>query len=201
MTANVTFNPYLTTGAAGSFNVESDGGVQGFAMDDPAIRYQLAGGVLASAETLPMWGGVAVKLTVPPATQNDATGPLVGRATAYTNLLGFSVFNQNGSAVISTASNVPLVGTGGQVNFYRMGSRARIWVQADSSFAATLQNGLENVAVSWDFTNQKLVAFATTALACELLAVSIGNSMVVSYNSGTGIGTWTQTGAAVLIQI
>lgn len=201
MTASVTFNPYSTTNGAGSFNISSDGGVQGFAMDDPAIRYQLAGGILASGETLPMWGGVALKLTVPPATQNDALGPVVGRASAYANLLGFSVFNQNGAAVISTGSNVPLVGSLGQVNFYRMGSRARIWVKAEASFAATLQNGLENAQVSWDFTNQELVAFSTTALTCEILAVAIGNSMVVSYNSGTGIGTWTQNGAAVLIQI
>lgn len=201
MTAAIAFNPYLTTNGAGSFNIQSDGGVQGLVMDDPSIRYQLDGGILADAETIPMWGGVAVKLTVPPATQNDALGAVVGRATAYANLLGFSCFNQLGSAVISTGSNVPLVGSKGQVNFFRLGSRARIWVQADASFAATLQNGLENVAVSWDFTNQKLVAFATTALPCELLKVSIGNSMIVNYNSGTNTATWTQGGAAVLIQI
>lgn len=201
MTASVTFNPYITTNGAGSFNVTSDGGVQGMFMDDPAIRYQLDGGILATAETLPMWGGVGLKLTVPPATQNDALGPVIGRATAYANLLGFSVFNQNGAAVISTASDVPLVGSLGQVNFFRLGCGARIWLQADASFAATLQNNLENQQVSWDFTNQKLIAFATTALTCEVLKVAIGNSMIVNYNSGTGVATWTQAGAAVLVKI
>lgn len=37
--ANITFNPVITTNALGSFNVKTDGYIQGFALDNPAARY------------------------------------------------------------------------------------------------------------------------------------------------------------------
>ena len=45
--ANITINPSLTSNALGSFNIASTGYIQGTALDNPAVRYQLAGGVLA----------------------------------------------------------------------------------------------------------------------------------------------------------
>jgi hypothetical protein len=65
MTAQITINPLLTSTAAGLFNVTSRGFIQGFAIDDPAIRYQLVGGFLASTETVPMWGGIPIAESIP----------------------------------------------------------------------------------------------------------------------------------------
>ena len=62
MSGSIAFNPFSTTTAAGSFNVTSEGYVQGVFLDDPALRYQLAGGTYlgASQPTLPMIGGAAI---------------------------------------------------------------------------------------------------------------------------------------------
>ncbi|MDE2105933.1 MAG: hypothetical protein KGL39_52410 [Patescibacteria group bacterium] len=199
-TAGIVINPVETTNFTGTFSVESDGGVQGTFMDDPAVRYALAGGILASTETLPMWGGVGIAEAVP-APASAPLGSVVTRAAGYSTLTGFSVFNQAVAMVQSPQSRVPTAGSGMSVNFFRFGSGARIWVQADPTFAATLETGSILQQVSWDFTNQVLVAFATTALNCKVLKVNIGNSKVVTYSAGTGYTNWTNTGSAVLIQI
>src|SRR5579862_1662918 len=100
MSASVTFNPYQqSAGNSGLFNVTSNGLRQGTAYPDPSARYRLRTGVLALAETLPMWGGVGIYENVPGLAGGPRTslGPVVGRATALTGtfaLAGFSVFDQ-----------------------------------------------------------------------------------------------------------
>lgn len=201
-TANISFNPVQVTNFTGTFSIDTVGGVQGTYMDDPAVRYALAGGILASTETIPMWGGVAIEEVVPtPSTAAQELGAVVSRAAGYNTLTAFSVFNQGGNMVMTPQSRVPLSGSGMSVNYFRLGSGARIWVQSDTGLAASLEGNIITQQVSWDFTNQKLIAFNTTALACKILAVNIGNSKIVSYNGTTGFANWTNGADAVLIQI
>jgi hypothetical protein len=192
MTATLSANYVSTTNAAGTFNVESAGWVQGMFVDDPAIRYQLAGGVLASTESLPMWGGVGINETVtpvgtytPPSSLPpvSALGGYITRATNVTagaagQLTGFSVFNQAYGMVITTASPVPLAGSGMQVNFFRLGSGARIVVACAASLVS-LEAGSITAAVSWDFVNQQLVPYVP--------AYATATSTAVAYNSTTGV--------------
>mgnify|MGYP006283206889 CR=1 FL=1 len=197
----ISINPFITTNAAGTFSVYSDGYVQGEAMDDPAVRYQLTSGPLASTETLPMWGGVAVSQVVPASSVMGAGGA-VARATSLANHIGFSVFNQSYAWVVTPQSPVPLATTGMSVGFYRFGSNARIPVQCTSTLAAALVSGATNQQVLWDYTNQALIAYTSgTALPVQILDVQIGNSKTVSYNSGTGFATYINTGTTALIQI
>lgn len=179
----ITINPNLTKNAAGSFGVTWDGLMQGCAWPDPNIRNQLAGGILATTETLPMWGGVGVYLNVPspqgsPATTPDPIlGPTVGRATNVTaatakTLLGFSVFDQNYSAINTPQSPVPLVASGGQVNFYRLGSGARVAVKCSPELFAALEGLIETTLVSWDYVEQMLVPYEAAYPANALLAQS-----------------------------
>lgn len=205
-TPAISFNPVISTNFPGTFFVSSDGYVQGTFMDDPAVRYALSGGVLASTETLPMFGGVGIKELVPAPVSSsspaDELGTIVGRATAQTNLTGFSVFNQSSNWVQTPQSRVPTAATGMTVNFFRFGSGARIVVAANSTFAATLEGGSILAQVSWDYTNQVLVTYdSVAALPVKILDVNIGNSKIVTYNSGTGFTNWTETGSTVLIQI
>jgi hypothetical protein len=202
-TANPSINPVIVTNFPGSFSVTSDGYVQGIFLDDPAIRNELAGGFLATAETLPMWGGVAIADAIPnPANQSDALGGAISRALAQTGLTGFSVFNQASNMIQTPQSRVPLSGTGMGVNFFRLGSGARICVQCDATFAATLAGESVITQCSWDYTNQKLVAYdSTAALPVKILNVNIGNSKIVSYSSGTGFANWTNNGDVAVIQI
>jgi hypothetical protein len=161
MVATIPFNPFSTTVGQGLFGKTSYGLVQGTAYPDPAIRYKLAQGTLSQSETLPMWGGVGIYTDLGGASGGpiQALGTIIGRASSLTNLLGFSVFDQNYAMVNTPQSPVPLIGSGGQVNYYRLGSGARIAVSADASLVS-LQGGLTNAQVSWDFVAQKLVPFS-----------------------------------------
>lgn len=222
MVATVSFNPVLTSNAGGSFNIDSSGYVQGQAMDDPSYRNWLAGGVLATTETLPMWGGVGISELIPSSTSTTTSAPSlggqIGRATTLTaqaagQLTGFSVFDQAHHMINSPQSPVPLAGTGMSVNFYRMGSQARIAVACDPSLIS-LQTGLITQNVSWDFNSQRLQPYlasggteAVTSLtwsntnggqvAVVMTAASlvgaVGDVITISGATNTGTG-----GAAVV---
>lgn len=204
------FNPYVQTSAAGMFTIESDGFVVGTAMPDPSTRFHLAGGWLAAAETLPMFGGVAIAESIPterstapatPTRPDISLGGVIARATTLAagagSVTGFSVFDQNYAAVNTPTSPVPTVGSGGLVNFYRLGSLARVALAIDPALV-TLEGGLITQQVSWDFSLQRIIAFATNALAVKILQVKSSGCMVPSYNAGTGLTTWNYNGAAAL---
>ena len=233
MSAQISFNPVLTTNAAGSFNVSSLGYIQGTALNDPSVRNYLAGGVLATTETLPMWGGVGISENIPSATSIANTGGSLGGAitratsltqTASNGLTGFSVFDQNHAMVSSPQSPVPLAGTGMMVNFYRLGSGARIAVACDP-LLASLEGGIIGQQVSWDFANQLLVPYEASAFTISsgtyvtgtgvislVLSTSsnfsAGDAAILSSLTGTGAyatlnGTWTvltAVGTAVTLQ-
>jgi hypothetical protein len=188
MVATIPYNPYgQINGNAGLFNTTSRGLRQGTAYADPATRYRLRAGILSQNETLPMWGGVGVYANIPgsgpPATTpNPALGQIVGRATGLTGslkLVGFSVFDEAYAMVTTPQSPVPLSASGMQVNWYPLGSLARIAVACDPSLVS-LQNSTVLPQVSWDFTNQQLVPF-------------LGNQVIASgtYNSTTGVVSLT----------
>jgi hypothetical protein len=211
MTSLVNFNPMLTTTALGSFNVSSDGYTQGTAYDDPASRNYLSGGILASTETLPMWGGVAIQELISPSTSNGHLGNTIARATANTNVLGFSVFNQGHNAISFPGNNVPVQTSGMTVPFYRLGSNARIAVACDPSLVS-LDGGLTTQQVSWDFNNQVLqpydAATATVSLTSitssysggvyTFVVVAAAASLVGAVGDSINVSGVTGTGAALV---
>lgn len=202
------FNPYVQTSAAGMFNIESDGYIVGAAMPDPSSRNWLAGGWLAATETLPMFGGVAISENIPqerpPVSRPDtALGGACIRATANTatfaagSITGFSVFDQNYAMVNTPQSPCPSVQAGGLVNFYRLGSQARVALAIDPTLIS-LEGAIITQQVSWDVANQKIIAFAVNALPVKIIGVKSSNCMVPVFNAGNGQVTWNYNGAAAL---
>lgn len=191
MVATVNINPYLTSTALGSFQIQSGGGFQGTALDSPNARFNLAGGILATSETLPMWGGVGISETTAPAGASppNPAGVLGGnitRATTLTaaaagQLTGFSVFDQDYAMINSPQSQVPLVGSGGSVHFYRLGSGARIWVAMDPTLV-DLEGNIITQNVSWDFNNQVLQPYEASGGT-----VSVTSVTWASTNGGQGV--------------
>lgn len=180
------FNPILTTNASGSFSSATDGYIAGTFMDDPAIRNELAGGIIASTETKPMWGGIGISENVIGSSQSPQLGGNITRAANLTantagKLTGFSVFNQAHDWLNYPQSPVPTGSAGMGVKFFRLGSLARIVVAADPALAS-LRNALIEPLVSWDFVNQLLVPYLGT------LTISSG-----TYVSGTGVVTLTMS--------
>lgn len=202
--AGITVNPALMTNAAGSFAITSEGYVQGFALDDPSVRNQLAAGIVSPSASSPMWGGEAITESLPTAgTESDSVTSVLTLATAETNITGFTVFNQSAAMYQSAQSPCPLAPAGGGLNFYRLGSGARIPVACSSAVAAALAGVAVNTAVYWDYTNQVLLnAPGGTALPVLLVGVvTSANAQVVTYNSGTGFATWNRSGYVAIIKI
>jgi hypothetical protein len=203
MVAQMGYNPFTTTTGHGLFAGPSSVGiVQGTAYPDPATRYALRGGILSQSETLCMFGGVGVYEFVPGATGTPSAvlGPVVGRATGLTGsypLAGFSVFDQNYSAVNTPQSPVPLTGSGGFVSTYRLGSGARIGVACDPNLV-DLQGLPISTNVSWDFVNQRLVPYASTTISSAVYAT---NPTISSgtYATLTGAVSLTTSGAHGLL--
>lgn len=182
MTANLAFNPFSTTNAGGFFSTNTDGMVQGVAMDDPTVRNRLAGGVVAATETLPMWGGIAICENVP-TNSNFVLGGNIVRATSVSSTIpitGFTVYNQGHAGQTTPQNTAPVFLSNQTVNFYRLGSGARIAVQCDPSLVS-LDGTPISSNVSWDFNNQVLQPYdASTA------TVSV-TSLTASYSAGV----WT----------
>ncbi|MDE2102507.1 MAG: hypothetical protein KGL39_34995 [Patescibacteria group bacterium] len=202
--STIAFNPAITTTAAGTFNVSSSGFIAGTAYPDPASRNYLSGGVLASTETLPMWGGVGVSenmvtpgsLTLP----ERALGSSIIRATTLTaaaagQLVGFSVFDQAHAWINTPQSPVPQTGSGGLVNYYRLGSLARIALPISTALSS-LEGGVVTAQVSWEFVNQMIVPYtdgysAATITGAVWASTSGGQT---TYTVGTDLTTHLHAG-------
>lgn len=198
----VSFNPQLTTSPSVSFLPSTEGYVQGSFLDDTTSRMYLSAAQIASSVTQPVWGAMAI--TEGTGLDSSVGGTVGGGLTLATNAAtttGFTVFNQANNGVIVPGNSVQQYVAGMTISFFRLGSNARIAVQLDPTILSSLDAGAVNQQVSWDYTNQKLVAFNATpgALPCKVLSVN-SNSKIVNYKSGTGALTWT-TGAVAIIQI
>jgi hypothetical protein len=171
MSGNISFNPNVTTVAAGTFNISSEGYIQGTALNDPSVRNELAGGTVALTESSPMWGGIAITENVPPTGIAGTLGGNIKRATAETNITGFTVFDQAHGMINFPQSPVPLAAPGMQVNLYRIGSNARIAVAASPTLV-----GLDGMPitsqVAWDYENQQLVPYVSTTISSGTYATA-----------------------------
>lgn len=179
MGANISFNPYATSNAAGSFNTTSEGHIQGVFLDDPAVRYTLAGGTYlgSSQPTMPMIGGAAVTegirdgvagLGTLPAAGNASLGNIIDYASTVTaasganaslgQITGFSVLNQMYNGVSTPQSPAPTFGAGNGVGYFRLGSGARIVVAMDPSLVSA-SGYLITSYFGWNWNGQFLQAY------------------------------------------
>jgi hypothetical protein len=196
--ANISFNPALTTAPQNSFLVDTQGYYQGSLFDDdPAIRLSLFSGLLNSTVTQPVWGGMALTEVVNNANAN-ALGNSLQLATAEGNVTAFSMYNQAYNSMLVPGNSAPIAVAGNTTPYFKLGSKAQIVVACSAALVTAVEGGFSNQQVSWDFTTQQLIPFATTALPVQIQRVST-NSRIVAYNSGTGAVTWTVGNAAVIL--
>lgn len=203
----VSFNPFITTNAPGTFTTSVDGMIQGVAQDDPAMRNQLAGGVLSSSELLPMFGGVPISEYIPavgPGAPDPSLGNIIMRATDAANVTGISVFNQAHHAINTPQSQAPQIFPGMTMHFYRLGTLARIPMAADPALMANVP-GLIIVptALFWDDVNMWVSGAGAIALppSVRIVGYNIGNSMTIVFDPANGSANWNRQGNTVLLQI
>jgi len=211
MTAQISLQPMVTTVAGGLFNTNSNGFTQGDALDDPAVKFFLAGGVLSTSATSPLWGGVPITELIPtlqngyysqPQPGTDSLGGTIIQATTASAPTGIAVYNQAFGGITTPQSTAPLFSPGMSVNFYRFGSGARIPLPCDSTIVA-LDGSSITETVYWDTTNFVLTTTATSnfAVPCKILRTSTANNKLVSYSSVTGNANWTSTGYIAVVSI
>lgn len=202
--ANVAINVYGTTNALGFFATQTQGFVEGMALDDPAANMWLNTGLLASTETLVMVGGVPiVEQTNFAGFYSDNRGPAISRATATNAPTGISVINLAYHMVITPGNNVPQVGSLDAVHFYRFGSNARVPMQISAALLALLggapaaSNQLP--PLYWDPVNFNLTSVATNNIAMPtglgILSVN-ENSKIIQWSNG--LASWGTGPVAVI---
>lgn len=200
-----TFNPFVITNVQDGFSVQSQGYWQGDLLDDPAGRFQLSAGIIASTETLPMWGGIAVfEKTAGSATYDAVQGgaaPTIGRALTAPTFAGFSVFNGVYSLPTTPQSPVPMGNPGNSFNFVRAGTKNRVVVNASSAILALV--GTNNPQTfGWDATAQQLVAAGTGDFDFDATLLDVTtNGATVVYDNVTGFATWNTASAVAVILI
>ena len=182
--ANLSLNPMATTNALGSFGVQSDGFIQGVALDDPANRFNLASGTVAASETTPIWGGIPVAELLPGAASSPR-GSSVRRAKTLAELEGFTVFNQAHNGLTTPQSPVPLFASGMSVSFYRIGSNMRVPLKASAQVVALGTSGASvRTPLAWDFVNSQITPAAAAGFAGADIATT-----AVTYASGVATAT------------
>ena len=211
MTAQISLQPMVTTNAAGLFNVNSAGFTQGDAQDDPAVKFALAGGVLSTSATTPLWGGVPISEIIPIAQQGvysgdyqpgtDTLGGTIIQSTASTAPTGIAVYNQAFGGITTPQSPAPLFSPGMSVNFYRFGSGARIPLPIDPALVSLDGNSIVET-VYWDYSANRIVGTnpgTQAALPVKILKIATSGNKTVSYNSGTGNATWVDAAIALCL--
>lgn len=207
MSGTVSFNPFSTNQPQNTFDTQTQGYVQGVAMDDPSSRMWLMGGTLASTETLTMWGGVPVEEYINvTGSGSEGLGPTLKRSASQATVTGFSVFNQASSMVITPGNTVPLASVTNFVAFYRLNTQARIVVACDPALVTALTSSdgaINSQSLYWDVTNYRITLTTTGgnfALPTTIKLLDVNtNSKIVSYNSGTGVASWVAGDAAVIL--
>lgn len=200
--ASINMNPILTTNAKGLFSTNSNGFTQGDVLDDPAVKFALVGGVYDAAATAPIFGGMPVQEF---ATGGDnVLGSTIKNAADNADPTAFVVFNQAFAGLTTPQSNAPAFLPGMSVNYYRLGSGARIPLVLDPA-SVTVEGELVSTTVYWNFTENWLTTtlpgVGQSALPVKVLRVSTQNNKTVSYDPVTGYANWTTDGVVAVVQI
>jgi hypothetical protein len=212
MSANISFNPMATTNAGGLFNVNSNGYTQGDAQDDPAIKFKLAGGVYAAANTTPIWGGMPMTEYVATVTSSSVPGTgvlgpqLLAATSGETDISCWCVVNQAFAGLTTPQSPAQTYGPGMSVNFYRNGSGARIPLRLNPAAVSAIEGGAVNVQFYWNWANNWITVTNTDyALPTSFKVLSISPSSnankTVSYNGTTGVATYIYTDTVALCEV
>ncbi|MDE2104862.1 MAG: hypothetical protein KGL39_46930 [Patescibacteria group bacterium] len=202
--ANISFNPALTSQPQNSFQLQTQGFIQGLTADDPVSRMFLMAGQVGSGVSQPVWGGLGIAANVGGLPKSGMASPTITMATT-SEIQGFTVFDQAINMSIIPGNAVPVASAGQSVAFYLFGSNARVPLPVASGVFTALETAAVNVTLYWDTVAFNITTTSganTVALpsSVQVLAVD-SNSKAVSYNSGTGAVIWTYGQDMALIKL
>lgn len=200
VSATVSFNPMQQTNAGGMFVLSSGGFIQGWQQPDPAARFALRQGVVASTETLLMIPGAAIGIATNPsaatsghAQGSGSAGDILSRATTVAGIRGFTAYNNNYNSIVAPGATAPTTGSNMSMMYLPLGSRARICLGINAALASTFAAGADiNTQVSWDFGGQMLApyvaAYASQALTAASWSAGVATVTMAAVPSGIAVG-------------
>ena len=196
-------NVYSTTVSANSFLLNSDGYTGGTLVGKYPDRYQVEGGVVASTQTTPVYGGLPLSLAVvaPTARGSSGLGQLATLAASAANIDGWCVFTQASAGVITPYSSAPLYYANNSVNFVRIGSGAWVVLPLNPAAVNTIAGQGSNFPIYWNFTQNYVDVTGTGALGLQIIGLSI-NSLGVTYAAGPPItANFTGGGSVIVVRV
>ena len=191
---------YQTTVANNTFLLNTDGFIVGTLYGKFPDRYAIEGGVVASTQATPLYGGLPLTLavTAPTIQGSSGLGERATLATAQTNIDGWSVFDQGAAGIISGFSNVPLYYANTSINFVRSGF---LVLPVNPAAVNTIAGGASNQNIFWNFTQNYVDITGTGALGFQIIALST-NSKTVTYAAGPPItANWNGSGSVIVVKI
>ena len=196
---------YSTTTASSAFLLNSDGYLAGTLYGNYPDRFRLEGGVVASAQSTPLYGGLPLTNTVvaPSSTgQSSGLGETVAAAvTTGANITSWCVYDQASAGVITATSNAPLFYANSSINFVRVGSGAFVVLPVNPAAVATIAGGTSIQTLYWNFTNNYIDTSGTGALSLQVIALNT-NSKTLTYVSGPPITlNWTAGGSIIVVRV
>ena len=152
-------------------------------------------GIVSPSATSAMWGGMAVQVF-----PQQPYGAAVCLAQDVTQICAFTTFDRS-DALISTAEDpVPSAGPRYAINYVNTGSGVKLVLQADPSLRKALGGAAANTQLSWDFQNQRAIAFsaAAGALPVRYVVGVVEDAWVVARNWYGGL-RWEANAVAVVV--
>jgi hypothetical protein len=198
---------YSTTTASSAFLLNSDGYVVGTYLATPATRYQLDGGVVASTQATPLYGGnpLTITVTAPSHNVSSGLGNAATLATSAATLDAWCLFDQASAGIITPFSAVPLYYANQSLNYVLVGSGARVVLPLNPSALNTIANGQSNQAIYWNATAGYVdivgAGSFATPLGYQIIDIA-QNSKTVSYSAGPPItANWVANGYVIVVRV
>jgi len=149
----ISFNPFKTYGDSPSFNVSSQGYVQGDAQDDPALQLLLESGIVSTAVTTQIHAGQPLTVGAAVRGNQNTYGGSVVKPLVVNHINAWCVSNRNYNGIITPGNPVPSWSGGEAVHFYRSGSGARIPLPLAADVVAYVNAGTLPQVWYWDSVN------------------------------------------------
>ena len=179
---------------------------QGFAVPNEVFDRSLRSGFVSPNQATPLWGGMGVTPSMPPAGLPMSLGAMLSLATDLSSLRGLTTFSGSEAMIEDDPSTVPLAapgdGTnpGGAINWFALGSGAYLWLQCSPNTATAIRAAKSiSQPLFWDYVNQVLLTTPASPgdlpIDGEVLQLNIQAQVVAPAGAG-----WI-SGCAALIEI
>lgn len=152
-------------------------------------------GIVAAAAPGPLWGGLPVSVFVP----RTSLGSALQLAQNVSQITGFTVFDKSTALISSNKDPVPSAGPSMGINYVLVGSGVELVLQADPAVLKLLRGATTPTPVSWDFENQRVIAFSGAALPVKYVVALLNDAMVIVCEGG--VARWEYGAPAVVVHI